>query len=144
MLGQAVEVLVPDATGRHHEQLRESFNHHPQMRSMGAHRVLRGQRHDGSVFPVEVSLSYFYLDEELYVVAYILDTSLKQAAEQELIAQHQQVARLNAELEQKVADRTHALLTTMEQLEQRQAELAQALAAERELGELKSRFVSMA
>ena len=43
-----------------------------------------------------------------------------------------------------MADRTHALLTTLEQLEQRQAELAQALAAEQELGELKSRFVSMA
>ena len=144
LLGQAVEVLVPGAAGRHHHQLRESFNENPQVRSMGAHRVLRGQRQDGSVFPVEVSLSYFYLDEELYVVAYILDTSLKQAAEQELIAQHQQVARLNAELEQKVAERTHALLSTLEQLEQRQAELALALAAERELGELKSRFVSMA
>lgn len=144
LLGQPVEVLVPDAADRHHAQLRESFSQHPQMRSMGAHRVLRGQRQDGSVFPVEVSLSYFYLDEELYVVAYILDTSLKQAAEQELIAQHQQVARLNAELEQKVAARTHALLNTLEQLEQRKDELTKALATEQELGELKSRFVSMA
>jgi len=144
LLGQRIEVLVPGAVGRHHEQLRESFNQHPQMRGMGTHRVLRGQRQDGSGFPVEVSLSYFYLDEELYVVAYVLDISLKQAAEQELIAQHQHVARLNAELEQKVADRTHALLTTLAELEQRGQELTQALAAERELGELKSRFVSMA
>ena len=50
----------------------------------------------------------------------------------------------NAELEQKVADRTNALLITLEQLERRGRELAQALAAEQELGELKSRFVSMA
>jgi signal transduction histidine kinase len=54
------------------------------------------------------------------------------------------VDRLNAELEQKVADRTHALMTTLAQLEHRSEELAQALAAEQELGELKSRFVSMA
>ncbi|AHJ97824.1 sensor histidine kinase [Hymenobacter swuensis] len=60
------------------------------------------------------------------------------------MAQHQRVARLNADLEQKVADRTHALLTTLEQLEKRRRELALTLAAERELGELKSRFVSMA
>jgi PAS domain S-box-containing protein len=143
LLGQQIEVLVPDMAG-HHEQLRATFNAHPQVRSMGGHRALLGQRHDGTVFPVEVSLSYFHLDDELYVVAYILDISLKKAAEQELLTQHQQVARLNADLEQQVADRTHALLVTLEQLEKRTAELTQALAAEQELGELKSRFVSMA
>ena len=52
--------------------------------------------------------------------------------------------RLNADLEQKVAERTHALMNTLEQLEQRKDELAKALTAEQELGELKSRFVSMA
>lgn len=144
LLGQRIEVLVPNAASRHHEKLRESFNAHPQVRNMGTHRALLGQRQDGSVFPVEVSLSYFHLDQELYVVAYVLDVTLKKATEQELIAQRERVERLNAELEQKVADRTHALLNTLEQLEQRGQELAQALAAEQELGELKSRFVSMA
>jgi PAS domain S-box-containing protein len=144
LLGQRLEVLVPAAAGCHHEQLRASFNANPQVRSMGAHRALQGQRLNGSVFPIEVSLSYFYLDAELYVVAYIIDISLKKAAEQELLDQHQQVARLNADLEHKVADRTHALLSTLAELEKRGQELAQALAAEQELGELKSRFVSMA
>lgn len=144
LVGRSIEVLVPDAAGQHHEQLRIPFNQNPQLRSLGTPRALQGQRQDGSGFPVEVSLSYFYLDEELYVVAYVLDISLKQAAEQELIAQHQHVARLNAELEQKVADRTHALLSTLTELEKRGQELALALAAEQELGELKSRFVSMA
>jgi len=144
LLGQRIEVLVPHAAGRHHEKLRESFNANPQVRSMGHNRDLLGQRKDGSVFPVEVSLSYFHLDEELYVVAYVIDITFKKEAEQELIAQRQRVERLNAELEQKVADRTHALMSTLEQLEQRSQELTQALAAEQELGELKSRFVSMA
>lgn len=145
LLGQRIEVLVPDAVGRKHAQLRESFNAHPQVRSMGAHRgALVGLRQDGSEFPVEASLSYFHLDEELYVVAYILDITAKKDAEQQLMAQQQRVTRLNADLEQKVADRTHALLSTLEQLEQRGRELTQALAAEQELGELKSRFVSMA
>ncbi|KAA9327683.1 PAS domain S-box protein [Hymenobacter busanensis] len=143
--GQKIEVLVPNAAGRRHEQLRESFNANPSVRAMGAHRAgLEALRKDGSVFPVEVSLSYFYLDDELYVVSYILDITYKKEAERELIAQRQRVEGLNAELEQKVADRTHALLSTLEQLEQRTEELAKALAAEQELGELKSRFVSMA
>ena len=144
LLGQPIEVLVPEATDRHHAQLRASYNADPQVRPMGHNRPLAGQRRDGTVFPVEASLSYFYLDEELYVVAYVLDLSAKQAAEQELRTQHQRVARLNAELEQKVIDRTNALMLTLEQLEKRGDELALALQAEHELGELKSRFVSMA
>ncbi|AMR25432.1 PAS domain-containing sensor histidine kinase (plasmid) [Hymenobacter psoromatis] len=144
LLGQPLEVLVPDDADHYPEQLRHFFSQRPPARRLGAHRVLRGQRQDGSRFPVEVSLSYFYLDEELYVVAYLLDISLKQAAEQELVTQHQHIGRLNAELEQKVADRTHALLNTLAELEKRGQELALALAAEQELGELKSRFVSMA
>ncbi|MFD1875110.1 sensor histidine kinase [Hymenobacter bucti] len=145
LLGQPIELLVPDAAGRQHVQQRAAYNADPQVRSMGhSDRPLAGQRRDGTVFPVEASLSYFYLDEELYGVAYILDLSAKQAAEQELLAQHERVARLNAELEQRVVDRTNALLLTLEQLEKRGDELALALQAEQQLGELKSRFVSMA
>ncbi|GAB2525941.1 sensor histidine kinase [Spirosoma aerophilum] len=56
----------------------------------------------------------------------------------------EQQARYNAELEQKVADRTRTLSLTLEELKKSKEELASALAAERELGELKSRFVAMA
>jgi PAS domain S-box-containing protein len=145
LTGKGIDGLVPQAPGRHHEKLRESFNAHPSVRAMGAHRGdLEARRQDGSVFPVEVSLSYFHLDDELFVVSYVLDISAKQEADRALVAERQRVERLNTELEQKVADRTHALLSTLEQLEQRKDELAKALAAEQELGELKSRFVSMA
>ncbi|HEX8659210.1 MAG TPA: PAS domain-containing sensor histidine kinase [Hymenobacter sp.] len=140
-----IDALVPSAISGRHEQLRQSFNAKPSVRAMGAHSGdLKALRQDGSVFPVEVSLSYFHLDNELFVVSYVLDITYKKNIDQELIAQRQRVERLNAELEQKVADRTHALLSTLEQLEQRKDELAKALAAEQELGELKSRFVSMA
>ncbi|UFH56338.1 ATP-binding protein [Spirosoma sp. KNUC1025] len=60
------------------------------------------------------------------------------------IRQAQEQARYNSELEKQVADRTQALRLTLEQLKQSKDDLASALAAERELGELKSRFVSMA
>jgi PAS domain S-box-containing protein len=144
LLGQPLAVLVPEAAGRLQAQLRDAVNADPQVGELGYDRPLTGQRRDGSTFPVEASLSYFYLDEELYVVAYLLDLTAKQAAEQELRTQHQRVARLNAELEQKVIDRTNALLLTLDQLEKRGNELALALQAEQELGELKSRFVNMA
>jgi PAS domain S-box-containing protein len=139
-----IERLVPTAVSSYHEKLRQSFNANPQVRAMGHNRDLNAQRKDGSVFPVEISLSYFQLEQELYVVAYIIDITFKKEAERQLLSHRDHIERLNADLEQKVADRTHALMNTLDQLEHSKDELARALVAERELGELKSRFVSMA
>ncbi|WP_338874647.1 ATP-binding protein [Spirosoma sp. SC4-14] len=144
LLGQSIDVLVPTSVSHYHERLRESFMKNPQVRAMGHNRDLHARRKDESVFPVEVSLSYFRLDDQLYTVSYIIDITFKKEAERELLAHRDRIERLNADLEQKVADRTHALMNTLEQLERSKDELAIALTAERELGELKSRFVSMA
>jgi signal transduction histidine kinase len=100
--------------------------------------------HAGGSFLGHLELAYSELGGQPLFLICLTEHNRLQEAEQELIAQHQRVARLNAELEQKVADRTHALLITLEQLEKRGRELTQALAAEQQLGELKSRFVSMA
>ena len=144
LVGLAVEQLVPTEVGRYHETLRQRFNNQPQVGEMGHNRDLHARRKDGSVFPIEISLSYFQLDDEQYTVAYIIDTSVKKAAERQLLTQRDDIQRLNADLEQKVADRTNALMIILGQLEQTKVELTKALVAEQQLGELKSRFVSMA
>ncbi|RRB04745.1 PAS domain-containing sensor histidine kinase [Larkinella rosea] len=144
MVGQTIELLVPDSLVNLHKNLRKSFNAHPEVRPMGHGRDLYVKRKNGSLFPAEISLSYFYQDEQLYIVAYIIDTTYKKEAEQSLIEQKNRIEQLNAELEQKVADRTNALMVTLHQLELSKDELSKALATERELGELKSRFVTMA
>ncbi len=144
LLRQNIDVLVPVPVQGIHARLRQSFVDKPSVRSMGHNRDLHARRKDGSVFPVEISLSYFWQDDALFVVAYIIDITFKKETERQLLAQRDHIQRLNADLEQKVADRTHALMNTLEQLEQSRDELTRALAAERELGELKSRFVSMA
>ena len=57
LVGKPVEMLVPaDVRGRH-PQLREEFHRAPSSRAMGSGRELRGQRKDGSLFPVEIGLS---------------------------------------------------------------------------------------
>jgi PAS domain S-box-containing protein len=144
MLAISIDALVPDSVAHRHAQLRASFNANPQVRAMGHGRDLFAKRRDGSVFPAEISLSYFYREKTLLAVGYIIDITAKKEAEKTLLEQKSHIEQLNAQLEQKVADRTHALMTTLHQLEQSKDELAKALAAERELGELKSRFVSMA
>lgn len=140
----SVDALVPDSVTHRHAQLRASFNANPQIRAMGHGRDLYARRKDGSIFPAEISLSYFYRENRLMAVGYIIDITAKKEAEQTLFEQKSRIEQLNAELEQKVADRTHALMATLHQLEASKDELAKALVAERELGELKSRFVSMA
>lgn len=142
--GLLIDELVPRTASGSHEQLRQSFNKKPLVRAMGHNRDLFARRQDGSLFPVEISLSYFRLDDALYAVAYIVDITHKKEAESQLIEQKAKVERLNADLEQKVADRTNALMNTLDQLERSKDELTRALATERKLGELKSRFVSMA
>ncbi len=144
LTGQAVEVLVPKEVMAGHELLRESFYTNPAVRAMGHGRDLHARRKDGTVFPAEISLSYFYEAEELFAVGFIVDVTYLKNTEQELIDQKNRVERLNAELEEKVVQRTHALTLTLGELERSKNELAKALSAERELGELKSRFVAMA
>lgn len=144
LMTMTIEQLVPTEVSHNHETLRHSFIKQPQVREMGRNRDLYAHRKDSSVFPVEISLSYFQLEEEQYAVAYIIDTSIKKAAEKQLLAHRDDVQRLNADLEQKVADRTNALMNTLGQLERAKDDLTKALATEQQLGELKSRFVSMA
>src|SRR5579863_120486 len=57
LLGQKVEMLVPERHRTQHETHRREFESHPKVRSMGPDLDLLGRRRDGSEFPVEISLS---------------------------------------------------------------------------------------
>jgi two-component system sensor histidine kinase/response regulator len=57
LVGQPVEMLVPDAVRSQHPELRESFHRAPVVRGMGTNRDLRAMRKDGSLIPVEIGLS---------------------------------------------------------------------------------------
>lgn len=139
-----IEQLVPSVMSHYQEHLQQFVIPDPDPRPVDCTCELLAQRKDGSIFPVDVSLSQFYLDGELYLAAFIIDTSFRKEAERQLLAQKAQLEQLNAELEQKVINRTQELSTTLHQLEKSKDELVRALTTERELGELKSRFVAMA
>lgn len=57
LVGQKVEVLVPDEFRPHHAGLRASFHREPTTRAMGALRDLHARRKDGSHVPVDIALS---------------------------------------------------------------------------------------
>jgi len=149
--GKPIEILVPDQFKPHHHQLREGFYKHPSNRSMGQNRDLYGKRKDGTGIPVEVSLSHYRKDDEIFVIAFIVDITRRKEIENNVKMQQAELERistelrkLNTDLETKVEERTIILKEALQKLEQSQAELSEAFDKERQLNEIKSRFVSMA
>lgn len=149
MIGNRIEMLLPEAIRERHVGHVKDFHQKPSNRSMGAGRDLYAKRKDGSVFPVEISLSYYHSGKEAFVIAFIIDITIRKENEKvlnqknlELETVNHKVATLNTELEQKVQDRTTMLRETLAQLERNKNELAESLEKEKELGDLKSRFVS--
>lgn len=151
MKNLVVEDLIPQNLRNLHENNRAQYAKSPRTRTMGAEMDLFGLKNDGSVFPLEISLSPFQKDGQRYVTAFIVDVTHRKVNEQKIRKQNEELAevhielqKLNAALEQKVSDRTKILQETLMELEASRNELTEALEKEKELGELKSRFVSMA
>lgn len=146
-----VEVLIPGNFRSGHKSLRQGFHKNPSNRSMGAGRDLFALNKSGEEFPVEISLSHYAKDGELFVIAFVVDITLRKEVEKNLVNKQNElekvtyeIRKLNTELERKVDERTYILKEALEKLEQSQSELHEALDKERQLNEIKSRFVSMA
>ncbi len=137
LLGRTVEALLPAHLRERHIGHRERYVAHPQSRPMGIGLDLFAIRKDGTEFPVEISLSHYQNEEGTFVIAYINNITARKQAEEN-------IERLNNELEQMVEERTLQLRKAMEMLETSKEELTAALGKEKELSELKSRFVSLA
>jgi len=135
LLGNKIESLLPDTIRKKHVGHREHFNEQPSNRAMGVGRDLFAMRKDGKVFPVEISLSHYTIGTDAYVTAFIIDITVRKKHDEAL-------KNMNAELENKIQERTTVLRETMSQLERSKDELAITLEKEKELGDLKSRFVS--
>ena len=84
LVGQPVELLVPERFRGHHPGLRQTFFADPKPRMMGAGRDLYGARKDGSEFPVEIGLNPIETDEGMMVLSAIVDITQRKAAEQAL------------------------------------------------------------
>lgn len=92
LIGQAIEMLVPQRQRGQHHGHRDRFHSQPKLRRMGSGLELNGLRRDGSEFPVEISLSPIPTGNGLIVLSAIRDISERKRIEEEL-------RRANAELE---------------------------------------------
>ncbi len=144
LINQNVSTLVPHEYKGVHEKHVHQYSANPHPRSMAEGMELFGLTKSGKKIPISASLSPAVVNGKKITIALIIDIS-------ELKDSKDKLKLLNLELEKKVHDRTRELASMINklenantELESTQKELEAALEKEKELNELKTRFVSMA
>lgn len=120
IVGEKVEILIPDRFHSNHVHHRDNYVHSPKVRAMGVGMALFGKRRDGSEFPVEVSLSPMTLDDgELLVMSAIRDITEQKRIEAEIKAMNENLEGLVQERTQELEDLSRELQEMNANLEQR-------------------------
>jgi PAS domain S-box-containing protein len=86
LIGQPIEMLIPERSRAGHPALRDAFMTRPQTRGMGQARDLRGLRKDGTEFPVEIGLNPFLSGDRLLVVGSVVDITERKRHEEHICA----------------------------------------------------------
>jgi PAS domain S-box-containing protein len=113
LLGQPVEMLLPEPLRANHPKLRGSFHADARSRPMGAGRDLNALRKDGSEFPVEIGLNPIETDGGAMVLAAVVDISDRKREEEHLRAALKEKEVLLGEIHHRVKNNlqiVHSLL----------------------------------
>ena len=111
LLGQPVELLVPERYRGAHSEHRAGYSTAPTARPMAAAQELYGRRKDGSEFAVEISLAPVETEQGLLVVSAIRDiTERKRAEAQRVSLLREHAARAEAEAANRAKDEFLAIL----------------------------------
>ncbi len=162
---KSVDDLIPHQLRSQHKKHRSEYAKKPVTRSMGIGRDLVGLKKNGEHFPLEISLSHILHEGESLVIAFVTDITQRKKQELELAESRKQLEEYAQELETKVLERTQelqhlnlglesqirerklaegALQESLEEIKKGEIEILKALEKEKELNEMKSRFISMA
>jgi PAS domain S-box-containing protein len=95
LIGQGVELLVPERFRGEHLAHRAGFHAAPAARAMGAGRELFARRKDGTEFPVEIGISPIQSPEGRLVLSVIVDITERKQAEAEARQHREEIAHLS-------------------------------------------------
>lgn len=121
LVGKKIEILIPGRCHEKHLQHRQKFVGNPQPWPMGTGMEVVGLKKDGSEFPIEISLSNYTANGVNYVMAFLINISIRKKEAAEII-------HANSKLESTVEKRTKDLKDAMANLEIANAKLEQAIA----------------
>jgi signal transduction histidine kinase len=130
-------MLMPQPYKSQHDEYIARYQATREPHIIGIGREVTGQRKDGSTFPFRLGVSEVQFAERKIYTGFIHDLSREKEAEE-------QIKEYAAHLEELVETRTSSLKDSVLALEQAKEEVSFSLIKEKELGQLKSRFVSMA
>lgn len=137
VIGKNVSVLMPSPDHERHDGYLARYQRTNDPHIIGIGREVKGLKKDGSVFPFRLGVSEVqYLGRKVYA-GFIHDLTREKSAEEKL-------RDYAAKLEELVEERTRSLRETVFALQEAKEEVSISLEKEKELGQLKSRFVSMA
>lgn len=137
VIGKNISILMPPPDRTRHDEYIERYQHTGRAHIIGIGREVQGLRKDGSVFPFRLGVSEVQYSGRKIYTGFIHDLSREKEAEERL-------KEYAGQLEEQVAERTQSLRETVDALQHAKEEVSQSLEKEKELSQLKSRFVSMA
>lgn len=135
--GKNIKVLMPEPDKSGHDGYISRYQSTGEKRIIGKGREVRGLRKDGSTFPFRLAVSEVEYEDRIIYTGFIHDLSKEKEAEERL-------REYAAELEELVEERTRSLKKTVRALSEAKEEVSLSLEKEKELNQMKSRFVSMA
>lgn len=137
VVGNNVSMLMPPPYKSQHNEYIARYQRTDDPHIIGIGREVTGLRKNGTTFPFRLGVSEVSYAERKIFAGFIHDLSREKEAEEQL-------REYAAHLEELVESRTHSLKETVMSLQQAKEEVSSSLVKEKELGQLKSRFVSMA
>lgn len=137
VIGKNISMLMPQPYRNEHDGYIHRYQHTGEPHIIGIGREVIGLRKDGTTFPFRLGVSEVQFSGRKIYTGFIHDISREKEAEEQL-------KEYAAHLEEEVERRTIWLKDTVTALQEAKEEVSLSLEKEKELGQLKSRFVSMA
>lgn len=137
VIGRNVSVLMPEPHRSSHDNYIANYLRTGNKKIIGIGREVRGKRKDGTTFPFRLAVSEVIMRDKKIFTGFIHDLSKEKEVEEKL-------KRYTERLEMTVSERTKDLIKLVAELEEAKSEVSVSLEKEKELGQMKSRFVSMA